>query len=91
MFSTPWRLLSSLIRKDDQPGTVLDHWTEEELTETTPLTATLPADETVDQPYVPVRFRSRITELGMFELWCVSTQSEARWKLEFNVREDDKD
>ena len=86
-----FRFFSSLIRKDDQPGTVLDHWNEEELTETAPLTATLPADETVDEPYVPVRFQSRITELGMFELWCVSTQSEARWKLEFNVRKDDKD
>ena len=36
---------------------------------------------------MPVQFASQITELGMFELWCVSTVSEQRWKLEFNVRE----
>ena len=37
---------------------------------------------------MPVRFHSRITELGMFELWCVSTKTDGRWKLEFSVRED---
>ena len=45
-------------------------------------------DAQIDEPYVPVRFHSCITELGMFELWCVSTTSEGRWKLEFSVRED---
>jgi hypothetical protein len=86
-----FRFFSSPVRKQDQPGDVLDHFDEDELTETAPLTATLPADEAVEEPYVPVRFQSRITELGMFELWCVSTQSEGRWKLEFNVREDSED
>lgn len=89
--SAEFRFFSSAVRKQDQPGDVLDRWDEDELTETAPLTATLPADEAVEEPYVPVRFQSRITELGMFELWCVSTQSEGRWKLEFNVREDDED
>jgi hypothetical protein len=35
-----------------------------------------------------VRFRSRITELGVLELWCVGTKNNGRWKLEFSVRED---
>jgi hypothetical protein len=30
-----------------------------------------------------------VTELGMFELWCVGTQHDKRWKLEFSVREED--
>ncbi|MDZ7619126.1 MAG: hypothetical protein U1E05_19145 [Patescibacteria group bacterium] len=37
---------------------------------------------------MPVTFRSRVTELGVLELWCVSTQSDRQWKLEFSVRED---
>jgi hypothetical protein len=37
---------------------------------------------------VPVRFQSQITELGVFELWCQSTKSSNRWKLEFSVRKD---
>jgi hypothetical protein len=38
---------------------------------------------------VPVKFQSRVTELGMFELWCVCTKSKKKWKLEFSVREED--
>jgi hypothetical protein len=42
----------------------------------------------LEDNYVPVRFHSRITELGVLELWCVSMTNEKRWKLEFSVRED---
>jgi len=35
---------------------------------------------------VPVRFLSKITELGMFELWCTSTLDSQRWKLSFSIR-----
>ncbi len=35
---------------------------------------------------VPVRFLSKITELGMFELWCTSTLDSQRWKLAFSIR-----
>jgi len=83
-----FRFYSSSVRKQDRPGDVLTQWGEDELTETDSLEATLPADESIDEPYVPVRFLSRITELGMFELWCTSTQTNRRWKLEFSVRED---
>ncbi len=83
-----FRFFSSAVRKQDQPGDVVDDWTEEELAETDSLEATLPADETIAEDYVPVRFQSHITELGVFELWCVSTKSDGRWKLEFSVRKD---
>jgi hypothetical protein len=84
----PFRFFSSAVRKDDQPGDVLDRWSDEELSETDPLEATLPVEQAEEEDYVPVQFESRITELGMFELWCVSTLSEQRWKLEFSVRND---
>jgi len=61
---------------------------EEELAETDPLTATLPPTDSAQEGYVPVHFHSKITELGMFELWCQSANSADRWKLEFSVRED---
>lgn len=82
-----FRFFSSAVRKEDQPGDLVRSWEATEIVETAPLLATLPADESVTEPYVPVKFQSRITELGTFELWCVSTQSEGRWKLEFNVRD----
>jgi hypothetical protein len=37
---------------------------------------------------VPVKFHSKVTELGVFELWCVNSQLDRRWKLEFSVRDD---
>lgn len=85
-----FRFFSSPVRKHDRPGELLPAIDEEELSETDPLETTLPAtaDQT-DGNYVPVRFQSKLTELGVFELWCVSTASDARWKLEFSVREND--
>lgn len=82
-----FRFFSSAVRKQDRPGDLLPSWTAEEISETDPLEATLPADKTIEDTYVPVRFHSKITELGMFELWCVGTQIDRRWKLEFSVRE----
>lgn len=83
-----FRFFSSSVRKQDQPGHLLAHWSDQEVTETDSLEMLLPADETIDEPYVPVRFHTCVTELGALELWCVSTTSEQRWKLEFSVRED---
>jgi len=83
-----FRFFSSPVRKHDRPGDVLNNWDEGELFETTPLEATLPADDDMDDVYVPVTFQSRVTELGMLELWCVATNSPGRWKLEFSVREE---
>lgn len=82
-----FRFFSSAVRKD-QPGQRLQHWSSEELTETDSLEAELDRQEGMDEDYVPVRFESRINELGVFELWCVHTESDARWKLEFSVRDD---
>lgn len=86
-----FRFFSSPVRKQDRPGDVLTSWRSEELAETDSLEASLPQDETADDAYVPVRFQSRITELGVFELWCVGTKSPSRWKLEFSVRQDAED
>ncbi|HUY31953.1 MAG TPA: Hsp70 family protein [Pirellulales bacterium] len=83
----PFRFFSSAVRKDDQPGTLISSWNESELAETDPLTATLPATADAGEGHVPVRFHSKITELGMFELWCQSTTDDQRWKLEFSVRD----
>ncbi|WP_442484813.1 Hsp70 family protein [Aeoliella sp. SH292] len=82
-----FRFFSSAVRNADKPGDLLPAIREEELSETAPLEATLAANEGEGEDYVPVRFQSHITELGMFELWCCSTKSADRWKLEFSVRE----
>lgn len=83
-----FRFFSSATRRDDQPGSVIASWTTDEINETDPLEATLPASAETDEGYVPVKFHAKITELGMFELWGVSTTNDGRWKLEFSVRGD---
>lgn len=83
-----FRFFSSSERKQDRPGDILTRWTEDELAETDSLEAALPEVPGIDEPCVPVKFQSRITELGMFELWCVSQLTDDRWKLEFSVRDD---
>lgn len=83
-----FRFFSSPVRKQDQVGDLLSQWSPDELAETDSLETTLEPEEGIEEPYVPVKFQSRVTELGMFELWCVSTTSDKRWKLEFNVREE---
>lgn len=83
-----FRFFGSLTRKTDQPGETLARWTEDELVETAPLEATLNAAADAEQDYYPVTFQSRITELGMFELWCRHTRGPEQWKLEFSVREE---
>ena len=35
---------------------------------------------------LPVRLSVRFTELGTLELCCISTSSEHRWRLQFQVR-----
>ncbi len=83
-----FRFFSSSVRKLDQPGDLIAQWTEAELEETDSLEANLTKPEKVEEDYVPVHFHSHISELGVFELWCVSALNNERWKLEFSVRDD---
>ncbi|TWT96549.1 Hsp70 family protein [Neorhodopirellula pilleata] len=91
-----FRFFSSTTRPGDNPGTRLDRWTSEELQESEPVELTLEMPESApdhapdagpQRRFVPVRFESRVTELGMFELWCHGVDVDQRWKLEFNARE----
>ena len=81
-----FRFFSSLSRKSDAPGTLLED-SLEELEELAPIEVFLPPhkDETREE-VVPVTIESNVTETGMLELWCVAADGR-RWRLEFNVRE----
>ena len=82
-----FRFFSSGERQSDDAGASLDSWGEDELVETDPLEATLEAESGAEGGLVPVSFRSRLTELGVLELWCVNSQTGQEWKLEFSARE----
>ncbi len=65
-------------------GMVLRNW-KEELTELPPIETLLDKTEG-DGKTVHVKLKSKVTELGVLELWCEAADGR-RWKLEFNIRE----
>ena len=81
-----FRFFSSAVRSGDTPGQVLPD-AERELEETSLLEIELPAlPEAPTGQIVPVRINSVVTELGILELWMKHTNSDRRWKIEFQVR-----
>lgn len=82
-----FRFFSSTTRTTDKPGQLLKEWDQGELTETPPMETELAATDTPG--LVPVRFESRVTELGTLELYCKSSRSDDAWKLELQVRSPD--
>lgn len=64
-------------------GTVVPHW-QKELSELAPIETTLDKG-VLDGKMINVRLHTRVTELGVLELWCEAADGR-RWKLEFNVR-----
>lgn len=82
-----FRFFGSTVRPADAAGTRLTSWSADELSESAPVETQFPADDSIDDPWVPVKFHATVTELGVLELWCVNPQTDQRWKLEFNVRD----
>jgi molecular chaperone DnaK (HSP70) len=81
-----FRFFSSLSRKADAPGLMIDQITDE-FEELAPIEVFLPPHgDAKGEEVVPVTLESNVTETGMLELWCVASDGR-RWKLEFNVRE----
>lgn len=81
-----FRFFSSAVRSGDTPGQILPD-AERDLEETSLLEVELPSlpDAPTGQ-VVPVRIESAVTELGLLELWMKHTNSDRRWKIEFQVR-----
>ena len=81
-----FRFFSSSVRSGDTPGQILPD-AERELEETALLEIDLPAfDDVPPGQGVPVRINACVTELGVLELWMQHTNSDRRWKVEFQVR-----
>ncbi|WP_186066840.1 Hsp70 family protein [Burkholderia gladioli] len=81
-----FRFFGSSVRRQDQVGDMLDYWSPEELQELEAIQATLPADGRTPGEVVAVRLHARVTEAGTLELEAVPRGSQARWKVEFDVR-----
>ncbi len=80
------RFFGSSVRRQDQPGTLLDFWQPDELHELGEIQANLPAEGRQAGEIVQVRLRAVATETGTLELTAVATQGGERWKVAFDVR-----
>ena len=81
-----FRFFSSEVRAGDRVGSVVGN-AEKSLDELSSLTMTLPPlEEGAGQQVVPVTLNPTVTEVGTLELWMRHTQSDRKWKLEFNLR-----
>lgn len=86
-----FRFFSSNTRREDQVGTRLEYWTDEELEELDEIEITLPEEGRRIGEVVPVHLTSAVTEVGTLELHAVSRQDDKRWKVEFDVRAGEED
>lgn len=80
-----FRFFSSTVRAGDRVGSVVDN-AARSLDELAGLTLTLPPVDGTAGQVVPVTLHPLVTEVGTLELWMQHTQSQNRWKLEFNLR-----
>ncbi|MBS2030126.1 MAG: Hsp70 family protein [Deltaproteobacteria bacterium] len=84
-----FRFFASARRSDDQVGTTLERWSDDELEEVAPIAATLPADGAPAGEVIPVHLHAAVTATGTLALSATPSRkpgSDQRWKLEFNVR-----
>lgn len=81
-----FRFFSSSVRSGDTPGQILPS-AERDLEDTGLLEIEIPALPDIPAGHVvPVRINPVVTELGILELWMKHTNSDRRWKVEFQVR-----
>ena len=75
------------VRRHDVIGTLLDFWPPDELQELGDILATLPAEGRQPGEVVQVTLRASATETGTLELTAMAVDSDAHWKVAFDVRE----
>jgi hypothetical protein len=80
------RFFGSSVRRQDTLGTLLDFWQPEELQELGEIQATLPVEGRRAGEVVQVTLRAVATETGTLALTALASQSDERWKVEFDVR-----
>jgi hypothetical protein len=75
--------LGSISRKKDAAGEIVEDW-QAGIEEITSIETVLDGEP---GQMVRVTLEIKVTEIGTLELWCVATENDRKWKLEFNVRE----
>ena len=79
------RFFSSSVRSGDTPRQVLPD-AERDLDDAGLIEVEIAASDVPVGQVLPVRVNPVVTELGILELWMRHTNSDRRWKVEFQVR-----
>ena len=87
--SCQFRFFSSNNRQEDELGKLLDEFTIEELVELPPMTTLLTDDSGNSGNIAAVKLSSEFTEIGTIKLWFNEVGSDRRWKLEFDLGEEE--
>ena len=82
-----FKFFSSKTRRQDEMGTRIEWIEDAGLSELTDIEVVLPEGLHQAGEIVPVQLSAKVTELGTLCLEAVSKRSEARWKVELDVRE----
>ena len=81
-----FRFLSSTVRKEDPPGTLVEHWPTGEIEELAAISTAMEGEPDKSGAPIPVTLHARISEVGTLDLQLRSRDGQ-RWKLEFNLRD----
>ena len=85
-----FRFFGSTVRRGDASGQLLEHWSEGQLEELSPIEVILPADNRQSGDVVPVRLKATVTAIGTLLVEAIPTEPlvlDERWKVELSVRE----
>lgn len=81
-----FRFFGSTVRRQDQVGTLLEYWSDEEILELGDITVTLPTSGRQVGIMVPVQLQATVTETGTLLLEALPLDGRERWKVEFDMR-----
>ena len=81
-----FQLYTSSTRSGEAPGALVEA-ARAELAALPPIRTVLRHGKKLTARTIPVHLEARRTALGTLELWCVSKDSEHRWRLEFQLRD----
>ncbi|HEX4974771.1 MAG TPA: hypothetical protein VFV48_02700, partial [Pseudomonadales bacterium] len=82
-----FRFYSSTCRQYDEVGTLLEHWSDDELEELDSISVNLSAEGVRRGELVAVKLQAGLTEVGTLKLDALALKGGLRWNVELNVRD----
>jgi len=82
-----FHFFGSTTRREDRAGSVLEQWSESELTALQDIEVTLEAEQQRPGDVVNVQLQAAVSEVGTLQLSAVSKANGARWRVELDTRD----